>query len=64
MSIETKSMFQITEDSNLKNSMPQQSFTSLTSLEGMNYRNSFEIDIEDEDFCSEYKILGYLGQVK
>lgn len=45
-------------------SQKENSFTSLTSIEGLHYRNPLEKDFEDEELTLEYKTLDYIGQVK
>ena len=64
VSIETKSMLQISD--NGLNSMvgqSQNSYNSLTSIDGLYYRNPLENDFEDEELSLEYKTLEYVGQV-
>lgn len=45
-------------------SQKENSFTSLTSIEGLHYRNPLEKDFEDEELTLEYKTLDYIGQVE
>jgi len=62
--VETQSMLQIS-DNNLSQLVvkSQNSYNSLTSLEGLYYRNSLEVDFEDEELSLEYRTLDYIGQV-
>ena len=63
MSIETQSMLQIFDNSLSQIVPSQNSYNSLTSLEGLYYKNPLDMDFEDEEMSSEYKTLDYVGQV-
>jgi len=44
-------------------SQSQNSYNSLTSIEGLFYKNPVENDFEDEELSLEFRTMEYVGQV-
>lgn len=57
-------MLQIADNSISQLVQSQNSYNSLTSLEGLYYKNTLEMDFEDEELSSEYRTLDYVVGLK